>query len=69
MKGVQSNDRNNNTSYTKKYQGHSPNSFAYKAVCIDGKFSNQVVEVCIEVRMQFIDLLKEFLKSMIIAKK
>ena len=43
LKGVQGNDRNNNTSYFEKYQGHSPNSFAYKVVCIDDKFSKQVV--------------------------
>ena len=46
VKGVQSNDRNNNnnnTSYTKKYQDHIPNSFAYKVVFVDDKLSKQVV--------------------------
>ena len=45
VKGVQSNDRNNNnnTSYTKKYQDHIPNSFAYKVIFVDDKLSKQVV--------------------------
>ena len=30
-------------SYTKKYQNHVPCSFAYKVVCIDDKFSKDVV--------------------------
>ena len=30
-------------SYTEKYQDHIPCSFAYKAVCIDNKFSKDVV--------------------------
>ena len=30
-------------SYTKKYQNHVPYSFAYKAVCIDDKYSKDVV--------------------------
>ena len=33
LKGVRSSDRNNNTSYTEKYQAHIPCSFAYKVVC------------------------------------
>ena len=32
-----------NSSYTRKYQDHSPYSFAYKIVCIDNKFSKKVV--------------------------
>ena len=43
VKGVQSNDRNNNTSYTEKYQDHIPNSFAYRVVCVDDKFSKPIV--------------------------
>ena len=43
MKRVKSSDKNNNTSYTKKYQDHIPNSFDYKTVCVDNKFSKQVV--------------------------
>ena len=30
-------------SYTKKYQDHIPCSFAYKLVCVDDKFSKDVV--------------------------
>ena len=30
-------------SYTSKYQDHIPCSFAYKVVCVDNKFSNDVV--------------------------
>ena len=30
-------------SYTKKYQGHIPYSFAYKCVCIDDKFTGPIV--------------------------
>ena len=43
MEGVKSNDRNNNTSYTRKYQKQIPCSFANKVVCVDVKFSNPVV--------------------------
>ena len=43
LKGVQSNDNDNNASYTKKYQEHIPCSFAYKVVCNDDKFSKPVV--------------------------
>ena len=32
-----------NTSYTEKYQSHIPCSFAYKAVCVDNKFSKDIV--------------------------
>ena len=42
VRGVKSNDKND-TSYTKKYQGHIPCSFAYKVVCIDHRFSKPVV--------------------------
>ena len=38
LKGVRSNDRNKNTSYTAKYQDHIPCSLAYKVVCTDHKF-------------------------------
>ena len=36
-------ERNENISYTRKYQDHIPCSFAYKVVCIDNKFSKKVV--------------------------
>ena len=48
----------NNTSYTEKDQDHNPCSFAYKVVYVD---KNE--------KMQFIYISKQFLKSMIIAKK
>ena len=31
------------SSYTKKYQEHVPCNFAYKAVCVDNKFSKKIV--------------------------
>ena len=43
VKGVQSNDRNNNNSYTKKYQNHIPNSFSYKVLCVHDKFIKKAV--------------------------
>ena len=43
VKRVKSNDKNNNASYTEKYQAHFPYSFPYKIVCIDEKFSKTVV--------------------------
>ena len=42
LKGVKSSNKNNG-SYTEKYQAHIPCSFAYKVVCIDNKFSRNVV--------------------------
>ena len=41
-KRVKSSDKNNG-SYTEKYQDHFPCSFAYKVVCVDNKFSKDVV--------------------------
>ena len=32
-----------NGSYTEKYQDHIPCSFAYKLVCVDNKFSKDIV--------------------------
>ena len=43
LKGVQSDDKGSNASYTKKHQEHIPCSFDYKVVCIDNKFSKVVV--------------------------
>ena len=40
-KGFKSGDKN--VSYTEKYQDHVPCSFAYKVVCVDNKFSKDVV--------------------------
>ena len=41
-KGVKSRDKNNG-SYAEEYQDHIPCSFAYKVVCVDNKFSKDVV--------------------------
>ena len=43
-------------SYSKKYQDHIPCSFAYKLVCVDDKFSNQLL--FLEAKMQLMSLLK-----------
>ena len=67
LKEVQSNDRNNNTSHTGKYQKHIFCSCTYKVVCIDDRFNNAVSFT--EEKLQSIDLLEQFLKSMIIAKE
>ena len=66
LKGVKSSDKNN-SSYTYKYQDHVPCSFAYKFVCIDNKFSKKLFLT--EEKMLLTELLKQFLKSMIILKK
>ena len=42
LKAVKSSNKNNG-SYTEKYQGHIPCSFAYKVSCVDNKFSQKVV--------------------------
>ena len=42
LKEVKSSHKNNG-SYTEKYQGHVPCSFAYSVVCFDNKFSKKVV--------------------------
>ena len=42
VKRVQSNDRNNNTSWTEKYQAHNPSVFLYYIVCVDDKFSENL---------------------------
>ena len=34
---------NKNTSYTEKYQSHIPCSFSFKVICIDSKFSKDIV--------------------------
>ena len=43
MKSVDCSVGNDCFSYTKKYQDHIPCSFAYKVVCVDNKFSKDVV--------------------------
>ena len=67
LKGVKSNNKNNG-SYTEKYQDHISCSFAYKVVRVDNKFL--IIKLFFtEEKMLFTDLLKQFLKSMIIVKK
>ena len=51
-------------SCTKKYQDHVPCSFAYKVVCVDIRFTKPI-----EVKMLLMNLLKQFLRSIIIAEK
>ena len=55
-------------SYTKKYQDHFPCSFAYKIVCIDDGFTKQIV-VYRGLSMQFMNLLKQFLRSINVVEK
>ena len=43
LKGADSGIHNDCFSYTSKYQDHIPCSFAYKLVCVDNKFSKDVV--------------------------
>ena len=62
-KRVKSSDKND--SYTGKYQDQIPCSFAYKVVCVDNKFSKDVV-MYKGKKMLFASLLKQFLRSMII---
>ena len=58
-------------SYTKKYQDHIPCSFAYKVVCTDICLMIDLPSqlLFIEVKMQLMNLLNQFLKSINIAKK
>ena len=43
LKSVDCGIDNDCFSYTKKYQRHIPCSFAYKAICIDNKYSKDIV--------------------------
>ena len=43
LKGVNCGINNDYFSYTSKYQDHIPSSFAYKVVCVDNKYSKDVV--------------------------
>ena len=67
LKRIHSDDTNNNTSYTKRYIAHIPCSFVYKVVCIDTDLASQLFFK--EEQMQSINLLKQFLKKITIAKK
>ena len=59
--------KNNNTSYTEKYEAHIPCSFACKVLCADDKFGKPVV--LYRGKIRFMNLLKQFLGSTIMAKK
>ena len=61
---ILSNAENNNGSYAEKYQAHIPFSFAYKVVCI----ISMINLFFTERKMLLINLLKQFLKNMVIAK-
>ena len=50
----------------KKNLKYIPCSFPYKVACADDRFNKPVVT---EEKMQSIDLLKQFLKTMFIGKK
>ena len=67
VKKVKCSYRGENTSYTEKYQYHIPRSFAYKVVMLMITLLSQLF--FIEVKMQSINSLMQFLKSMIIAGK
>ena len=56
LERVKSDDRNNKTSYTGKYQKQIPCCFAHKVVCVDVKLSNPIV--LYRGKMQFIDSIK-----------
>ena len=71
IKGVKSSDRNNNISYTEKYQDHIFCRVAYKVLCIDDRFRNTVVlyrgknAVCrfLEAILEEHDYCKKIIKS------
>ena len=67
LKRIHSDDTNNNTSYTKRHIAHIPCTFVYKGVCIDTDLASQLFFK--EEQMQSINLLKQFLKKITIAKK
>ena len=68
VKRFRSSEKDDNTSYTEKDQDHIPFIFCYTVLCVDDKFSKPQL-LFTEEKMQFSDLLKKFLKSMITAKK
>ena len=67
LKRVKSDNRNNNTLYTEKYQDHIPCSFAYRVVLARVDLASQLFFT--EEKIQSINLFKQFLKNMIIVKK
>ena len=58
----------NEGSYIEKYQDHIPCSFAYKVVCIDNRFTKPTIIYRGE-NYELMNLLKQFLKNINIAKK
>ena len=68
VKRIRNSYRGYNTSYNEKDQDHVPCSFASKILSVDDKFSKPVVFYRGR-KKAIIDLLKQFLKSMIIARK
>ena len=64
--GVRGIDRNNNASCTEKNEKYIPCWCPCKVVCVDNRFNKSAVT---EEKMQSIDLLKQFLKTMLIGKK
>ena len=67
-KNVDSGINNDCFSYTAKYQDHITCRFAYKLVCVNDKYSKDVVSYRGK-KMQFLNLFSVFLKSIIIVKK
>ena len=67
LKGVKSSDKNNG-SCTEKYQDHIPISFACEVAYVGNKCSKKVA-IYRGKKLLLADLLKQFLKSMIIVKK
>ena len=65
VKRFRSSEKDDNT---EKDQDHIPFIFRYTVLCVDDKFSKPKL-LFTEEKMQFSDLLKKFLKSMITAKK
>ena len=70
-----SSDRGDNALYTKKYRDHIPCSYAYNVVCVKDKFSKSMFlyrrknAVSKWINSFFLLIVKQFLKSMIIATK
>ena len=64
LKDVDSGIHNDCFSYTAKYQDHIRCSFAYKLVCVDDKYSKDIV--LHRGKMQFLNLFKVFLGSILI---
>ena len=64
LKEVDSGVHNDCFSYTEKYQDHIRFSFVYKLVCVDDKYSKDLVFY--KEKIQFLNLFRLFLKNMII---